>query len=69
MLFGIPPAPGTFEYPKKGRSEAYGPGTVSEETWTIGPRFANNGRTVAIEAAMIPRFCSSLSFFQPHEIS
>ena len=50
-----------FEFLAKGRPEAYGPRVVSEPIWTMGPRLTNNGRKVAIEAAMIPRFISSLS--------
>ena len=49
-----------FKFLAKGRSEAYGPLGVSEGTRIIGPRLANNGRKVAMEAAMIPRFISSL---------
>ena len=54
-----------FEFLTKGRSEVYGSRTASKETRTMGPRLANNGRKGAIEAAIIPRFISSLSLFQP----
>ena len=52
-----------FKFLAKGRSEAYGPRGGSEGTRIIGPRLANNGRRVAMEAAMIPRFISSLKLF------
>ena len=54
-----------FEFLTKGRFEEYGPTVLSEGTRTMDPRLANNGRIVAIEAAIIPRFISSLSSFQP----
>ncbi len=53
---------GAFGSLTRGRSEAYGPPTVSEELRTMGPRLANNGRKQAMEAAIIPRFISSLSY-------
>lgn len=54
-----------FGFLKKGRFEAYGPRVVSEATRTMCSKLPNNGRKVAIEAAIIPRFISSLSLFQP----
>lgn len=64
MLVSLLPAFDAFEFLANGRSEAYRPGVVSEGTRTIGPRLANSGRKVAMEAAMIPRFISSLCLFQ-----
>ena len=65
MSVSFLPAFDALEFPTKGRFEAYGPGVVSEGTRDMGPRLANNGRKVAIEAAMIPRFISSLPLLQP----
>ena len=61
MPLSLVPVDEDFDFLAKGRSEAYGPRVVSEPIWTMGPRLINNGRKVAIEAAMIPRFISSLS--------
>lgn len=65
MLESFLPAFDAFGFLANGRSEAYCPGVVSEGTRTMGPRLANSGRKVAMEAAMIPRFSSSLYLFQP----
>ena len=65
MSVSFLPAFDAFEFPTKGLFEAYGPGAVSEGTRDMVPRLANNGRKVAIEAAMIPRFISSLFLLQP----
>ena len=65
MLVSFLPTFDAFKFLAKGRSEAYGSRLVSEGTRTIGPRLANNGRKVAMEAAMIPRFILSLYLFQP----
>ena len=65
MLVSFLPAFEAFGFLANGRSEAYGPGVVSEGTRTMGPRLANSGRKVAMKAAMIPRFIMSLSLFQP----
>ena len=51
----------SFGFLKKGRFEAYGPRVVSEATRTMCSELTNKGRKVAIEAAIIPRFISSLS--------
>ena len=63
MLVSFLPAFDAFRFFAKGRSEAYGSRGMLEGTRTIGPRLANKGRKVAMEAAMIPRFISSLSLF------
>ena len=65
MPVGFLPAFNAFKFLTQGRFEEYGASMSSEETRTMGPRLTNNGRMVAIEAAMIPRFNSSLSLFQP----
>ena len=59
---GFLPAFDAFGVLIKGRFESYGSPVLSEKIWTTGPRLANNGRMVAIEAAMMPRFISSLFF-------
>ena len=61
MLVAFLPGFDALGFLAKGRSEAYGSRGVSEGTRAIGPRLANKGRKVAMEAAMIPRFISSLS--------
>ena len=65
MSVSFLPAFDAFDFLTKGLFEAYGPGVMSEDIRSMGPRLANNGRKVAIEAAMIPRFISSLCLFQP----
>lgn len=69
MLVSFLPAFDAFRFLAKGRSEAYGSREVPEGTRTIGPRLANKGRKVAMEAAMIPRFISSLVLLQPHVVA
>ena len=69
MLVGFLPAFDALGFLAKGRFEAYGSRGVSEETRAMGPRLANKGRKVAMEAAMIPRFISSLVLFQPHAVA
>ena len=56
------PAFAPFEILAKGRFEAYGQRLLSGIRRAMGPRLTNSGRKVAIEAAMIPRFISSLTF-------
>lgn len=63
MLVSFLPAFDVFGLRAKGRSDAYGPRMVSEGARSMGPRLANKGRKVGIEAAMIPRFISSLCLF------
>ena len=62
MLDTFLPAFKAFKFLAKGQSEACDSRGVSEGTRTIGPRLVNKGRKVAMEAAMIPRFISSLFF-------
>ena len=64
MPLGFLPGPEAFECARKGLSEEYGPRLVSEGVRTADPIFTNKGRKVAIEAAMTPRFISSLSLLQ-----
>lgn len=68
MPLGFLAGPEEFECTRKGLSEEYGPRMVSEGARTADPRFTNKGRKVAIEAAMTPRFISSLSFVQSQSL-
>ena len=65
MPVSLLPAFDAFEVQTKARFEVWGSREVSDPIRTLGPRLTKSGRKVAMEAAMMPRFISSLSLCEP----